>query len=353
MLLFAASAVVHSACSREPVEELETTTKVSVVVQPAVVKTIHGSIVATAVVTPAPGADLIVTAPEAARIAEMPRAEGDRVNKGDLLVRFDIPTMNAALARSRAEATQAKARVELARASTERLSGLFERGVAARKDVEDARRELADAEAALAQAESATATASSLASRTSVRAPFAGVVARRWHNPGAMVEPGAADPILRVIDPHRLEAVAAVALADLPRIAKGRHARVMAPGVDAEDAEVAGLPAAVEPSGATANVRLSFAHLTRLTAGTPVQVEIYTDEHPDVVVVPAAAIVREGDQTVVIVAGADGKAHRKPVTPGLASGSEVEIRSGVSAGDQVIVKGQDALPDDATITITK
>src|SRR3954454_8257603 len=188
MLLLAASAVVHSACSREPVEELETTTKVPVVVQPAVVKTIHGSIVATAVVTPAPGADLIVTAPEAARIAEMPRAEGDRVNKGDLLVRFDIPTMNAALTRSRAEVTQAKARVELARASTERLSGLFERGVAARKDVEDARRELADAEAALAQAESATATASSLASRTAVRAPFAGVVARRWHNPGAMVE---------------------------------------------------------------------------------------------------------------------------------------------------------------------
>jgi RND family efflux transporter MFP subunit len=322
-------------------------------VQPAVIKTIHGSIVATGVITPAPGADLIVTAPEAARIAEMPRAEGDRVKKGDLLVRFDIPTMSAALTQSRAEVTQAKARVELARASAERLAGLFERGVAARKDVEDARRELADAEAALAHAESATATASSLASRTAVHAPFAGVVARRWHNPGAMVQPGTGDPILRVVDPRRLEAVAAVAIADLPRIAVGRQARVMAPGVDAEDAAVASLPAAVEPSSATANVRLSFGHLTRLTAGTPVQVEIYTDEHPDVVVVPTAAIVREGDQTVVIVAGSDGKAHRKHVVPGLSSGGEVEIRSGLAAGDPVIVKGQDALPDDAVITIAK
>ena len=41
--------------------------------------------------TPAPGADLVVTAPEPARIAEMPKAEGDRVRRGDLLVRFEIP----------------------------------------------------------------------------------------------------------------------------------------------------------------------------------------------------------------------------------------------------------------------
>jgi membrane fusion protein (multidrug efflux system) len=353
MVILAASGMAHSGCGRAAVEELETSAAVPVVVQAAVVKTIRGSIVATGVIAPAPGADLIVTAPEAARIAEMPRAEGDRVREGDLLVRFDIPTMRAALTRSQAEVTQAEARVELARASAERLSGLFERGVAARKDVEDARRELADAQAALTQAQSATATASSLATRTAVRAPFAGVVARRWRNPGAMVEPGAGDPILRVIDPKRLEAVAAIALADLPRIATGHPARVVAPGADAQDAQVASLPAAVEPSSATANVRLSFAHLTRLTAGTPVQVEIYTDEHPDVVVVPAAAIVREGDQTLVIVAGDDGKAHRKPVTPGLASGSEIEIRSGVTPGDQVIVKGQDALPDDAAITISK
>ena len=61
--------------------------------QPAVVKTIRGiRSSATAIVTPAPGADLVVTAPEAARIAEMPHAEGERVRKGDLLVRFDIPT---------------------------------------------------------------------------------------------------------------------------------------------------------------------------------------------------------------------------------------------------------------------
>src|SRR5215203_82265 len=300
-----------SGCAREPVEEIETSTPVPVVVQVAEVKTIQGTVAATAVVRPAPGADLIVTAPEAARIAEIPRAEGERVKQGDLLVRFDIPTVTAAVRQRSAEVTQANARVEQARSSAERLGGLLDRGVAARKDVEDARRELADAEGALAQAESATTAASSLAARAVVRAPFAGVVAKRWHNPGAIVEPGAADPIIRVIDPSRLEALAAVPVSDLPRITRGNRARVLVPGGQEEDALVASLPAAVDSASATANVRLTFRGHTRLTAGMPVRVEIAAEEHANVVVVPATAIVREGAAAVAVVAGADQKAHRK------------------------------------------
>ena len=63
-------------CGRASVEEIETSTAVPVVVQPAVVKTIQGTISATAIVTPAPGADLVVTAPETARIAEIRTRKG-------------------------------------------------------------------------------------------------------------------------------------------------------------------------------------------------------------------------------------------------------------------------------------
>jgi RND family efflux transporter MFP subunit len=340
-------------CGREPVEEIETSMPVPVAVQTAAVKNIQGTVSATAIVTPAPGADLVVTAPEAARIAEIRPAEGERVRKGDLLVRFEIPTLTAAVRQRHAEVAQAQARVDQARAAAERLAGLFARGVAARKDVEDARRELADAEGALAQAESAATAADSLAARAVVYAPFAGIVAKRWHNAGAIVEPGAGDPIIRVIDLDRLEAVAAVPVADLARITPGRPARVLVPAGQAEEAVVASLPAAVDPSGATAAVRLSFGGPTRLTAGMAVQVEIVAEEHADVVVVPAAAIVREGEAAIAVIAGPDSKAHRKPVSLGLASGQDVEIRSGISAGDRVIVKGQDALPDGAAITVTR
>ncbi|HEY8021355.1 MAG TPA: biotin/lipoyl-binding protein, partial [Thermoanaerobaculia bacterium] len=84
-----------AACSHGASEEVATTDRVPVVVAPAVLGTIRAAVRVTGSIKPAPGAELQVTAPQAARIAEMPKAEGDRVRKGDLLVRFDIPSLDA------------------------------------------------------------------------------------------------------------------------------------------------------------------------------------------------------------------------------------------------------------------
>jgi hypothetical protein len=65
--------------------------------------------------------------------------------------------------------------------------------------------------------------------------------------------------------------------------------------------------------------------------------------------VPAAAVVREGGETAVFVVS-DGKAHRRPVQTGLTDGTNVELMSGISAGDRVIVDGQAGLPDGAPVT---
>ena len=137
-------------------------------------------IAATGVVTAAPGAELVVTAPEAARIVELPKAEGDRVRAGDLLVRFEIPSLTAgARARAAPRSSRRRRASKTPRRAAARVAGLFERGVAARKEVEDAERELREANAALAQAQSASGAANALAGRTVVRAQFDGVVAKR------------------------------------------------------------------------------------------------------------------------------------------------------------------------------
>jgi multidrug efflux pump subunit AcrA (membrane-fusion protein) len=71
-----------------------------------------------------------------------------------------------------------------------------------------------------------------------------------------------------------------------------------------------------------------------------------------VILVPASAIVREGEETAVfIVAG--NKAQRRPVVLGFTDKEHAEIKSGVKAGEQVIVSGQAGLPDGATITTKK
>src|SRR6185503_9313515 len=172
----------------------------------------EGIVAASGIVSAAPGADWVITAPEPARIVELPKAEGDRVTPGDLLVRFEIPARATDVAARRAEVDQARARMENAQASVTRLTTLVEHGVAAQKELEDARRDLAEAKAAVAQAQAALQNAGALESRTVVRATFPGVVAKRAHNPGDMVEAAAGDVILRVIDPGKLQVLASVAI---------------------------------------------------------------------------------------------------------------------------------------------
>src|SRR6185503_17572651 len=134
-----AAAIVISACSKQTAEETESEAPVPVTVEEARTGSIRAVLHATGIINPAPEGELIVVAPEAGRIIEITRAEGERVAKGDVLVRFEIPSLAAEVQRQT------------------RQRELFERGIAARKDVEDADRMVADVEAAVGQAEASRA----------------------------------------------------------------------------------------------------------------------------------------------------------------------------------------------------
>ena len=338
----------------DDVEKVETTAAVPVTVVAAKTDALQPVVAVTGTIAPAPGGDLMVTAPETARIAEMPKGEGDAVSQGDLLVRFDIPSLPADVASKRADVSQASAKVEAAKLQVARVQSLVQKGVAAQRELEEAKTAQAEAEAALAQAQSAVGAATSLEGRTVVRAPFSGVVAKRLHNPGDIVEPGAADPILRLINPKSLQVVAAVPLAELVHVVPGRSATIIGPGAEEGDpGKVLTRPAQVDPGSATADVRVAFNEPTKLPAGTVVRIEILAEEVKQALVIQAAAVIHDGEETFVMVAGADNKAHKHGVKTGLASHEMIEITSGLAAGDQVIVQGQDGLPDGAAVTVQK
>jgi cobalt-zinc-cadmium efflux system membrane fusion protein len=348
ILVLLALATAVTSCSRPATQEVETEDKVPVVTLPASRGTIAPLVTATGMVKPAPGGELMVSAPQPARIAELPRAVGDRVRRGDLLVRFDIPSLAADTSERTSAVAMAEARLTNAGAALERVRGLFGRGIAARKELEDAEREMTDARAALAAARTARTAAGELATRAVVRAPFDGVVAARGHNQGELVDPAAPDPILRLIDPARLQVEAAVPLAELAQVTAGGTATVTGPaGYPPEHARVLGRPAAVDPATTTATVRLAFTAPTRLPAGTPVQVEIAGPPHPGAVLVPAAALVQEGTESFVFTVDAKGKAHRQPVRVGVIAGDAAEVLGGVAPGEAVVVSGQNGLPDGA------
>ena len=354
VMVAALAAALSSACSHKAVESVATDEDVPVTVQAAaVVDAFETTVSATGVVAPEAGADWTITAPEVARIAELPHGEGERVAVGDLVVRFEIPNLTADLTAKEADVTQASARVDAMKAQETRVAGLVDRGINAKKDQEAAHLDVAQAEAALRQANGAVEAAKVLQERTTVKARFAGIVAKRWHAVGDLVDASA--PVVRVVDPTRLEVVAAIPIADLARVSPGHAARVESPsGAPAEAGTVVSTPATVDSSSATADVRIRFTAATHLATGTPVSVTVIAERLLKALVIPSVAVVRDGGEVFVMVAGQDDdKAHKTPVTLGPEAGGRVQVRSGVKAGDLVIVRGQDGLPDEAAITIVK
>jgi len=340
-------------CSKPGVEQVETKAAAQVTTVTVAPQMFEGVVSASGTVAAAPGADWTITAPEHARIVEITKAEGDRVKAGDVLVRFEIPTLETEVTTHRGEAQAAQAHLDNAQANVTRLTKLVADGVAAQKELEDAGRDLNEARAALAQAQGALHNSEVAASRMIVHAQFSGVVAKRAHNPGDMVEATSQDVILRIIDPAKLQVVAAVAIPDLPRVQIGKPARIIVPGAEEPEAgKVLTRPAAVDQTGVSADVRIAFNDQTRLAAGTPVRVEIVAEQRPNAITVPAIAVLHEDEDTFVMVAGADKKAHKRKVTVGLSTPKLVEITSGLKAGEAVIVQGQQGLPDNADIAQT-
>ena len=351
--LLLAFCLAAAGCGKAATEEVETETVVPVTTEAAATGSIRAVIHATGDVNPAAGAEMLIVAPEPARIIEITKAEGDPVRRGEVLVRFEIPNLGAEALSKGAEATGAEERLRLARDNQTRLQDLFTRGVAARKEVEDASKDVSEAQMALSQAQAGRSSAQQLAERTTVVAAFNGIIAKRMHNPGDLVEAATSDAVLRVIDPARLQVDASVPIADLARIKMGAPARVMlAADQPPIPMKVVSRPAAVEPGTASAPVRLSFLSLSNLAVGTPVQTEIDAEEHAGVVLVPAEALVHEGEENAVFVA-VGTKAQRRPVVVGITDKDHVEITSGVKAGEQVITRGQAGLPDGATISTEK
>jgi RND family efflux transporter MFP subunit len=348
-LLLAAAAI---SCRRETTSPRQSPDDaefaVPVAAEPARRGSVRAIIRTRAVVTPAPGAEFLVTATEPGRIAEMPVAEGERVARGDLLVRFDVPAAAAELARLQADIARSQALLENARIGQTRARELLERGIISRREMEDADRGVADAQADVARAESARRAWEDRAARAIIRAPFAGLVAQRLHNPGDVVQGIATDPILRLIDPDRLELTATIPAADATRVLPGAAARVTSV-TEPIMLVVATRPAAGAP-GTDPIAKLSFVAGTTLPADTRVDIEIEGEEHVNAVLVPAGAILTNGNQAAVLVAAGE-RAERRIVTTGLSDADSVEIVSGVEAGELVITRGQAGLADGAAISV--
>jgi RND family efflux transporter MFP subunit len=348
----ACSAAMLSACRRAdapPAAREEFIVPVGAVA--AGTAAIRAVVRASGMVVPSEGGEFLAIAPEPARIVEIGKAEGDAVRSGETLVRFELPSAAQEVARLTADLASAQAQLENARINQTRIRDFVERGLVPRRDLEVADRELADAQAAVNRLTGASAAAEAAAARAIIRAPFDGIVAARRHNPGDLVLSTSGDPVLRIVDPRRLEVVAFVSEADIARVVPGATARIAAaPGSEPVRLTVSRRIADRADSGNTLPVRLVFEQPTQLPVDTRVEIDIDAEARANAVLLPAEAIVREGAETVVFIA-AGARAVRRVVTTGIADGPRVEVTSGVRAGELVITRGHVGLADGASISV--
>jgi RND family efflux transporter MFP subunit len=351
--LFLCISVAQPACRRQaqPVERetAEIVTPVGAV--RAETAGIRAVVRGSGVVAPAEGGEFLVVPPEPARILEIPRMEGDAVRSGDVLVRFELTSATQDVNRLSAELAGAQAQLENARINQTRVRDFVERGLVPRRDLEVAERELADAQGAVDRIGKLHAAATAAAARAVVRAPFDGIVVNRRHAPGDLVLSSTADPVLRLVDPRRLEVVASVGEKDIARVVTGATARIAIPGSDMPiRLTVAQRLADRVGADGTLPIRLVFQDVSELPPDARVDVEIDAEERSDAVLVPAGALITEGGENVVMVAAGE-RAERRVVTTGIQTEDRVEITSGLKSGELVITRGHIGLADGAPISV--
>jgi RND family efflux transporter MFP subunit len=244
--------------------------------------------------------------------------EGDRVATGQPLVRIDARDLAAKSAQASASVADAAAVHRDALTQANRMRALYADSAATRAQLDAA----------------ANAAASELGAVTSyavIRAPFAGIITRRFVDPGAFAAPGA--PLAAIQDVSTLRITANTT----PDIARDlRRGQSLAATVEGQPvhATVEGAVPTMTGNLYTINALVANGRGT-LLAGSTATLAVPLGMRT-ALVVPATAIVREGDLTGVTLRTAHGD-ERRWVRLGLIAGNMIEISSGLRSGDRVVL----------------
>ena len=345
--------IALTGCSRRQATTADVTAPASVTVQPATVQTLRDTLALPGTVVPATAGELLVIAPEAARVLELPKSEGEKFEPGDLLARFEIASITTEIETRERELNEATSRATAARAEEKRLAALNDSGIIPRNKYEASKTALFAAEAALNHAKTQWESAKLLQERTIVRARFPGIVAKRWHNEGDLVAGGSQDPVLRAVDPTRVHIAVEVTPAQLGRLVPGQTGMIQTGVGPPEPASIVVRPTPVEGGPPKVEIRLAPVGVLAVPFDTQVQVEILLDERPQVLVIPTASVLKNDQTSYVMIAGSDSRAHRRDVQVGLQVRGLTQVLSGVNAGEQVIVGGLETLSDGAAILVNR
>ena len=347
VLTVAALLAVTNGCSKS-----DSTNDATLVPEVTVTIVRRGSIVQNLTVsgnlTALPNRDAKIAALVPGRIERVLVTEGDLVHSGQVVAQVDPVSLRDQLVQADAAVSQARANVENARIAAERTEGLLQRGIAARKEVEDAKTQLSVNEAQLKQAEAARSVAHTQVNRSELRAPFAGTVVHRFLGVGEQVDGTSGQPVVEIADIGTLELLGTVPASRLSEIQKGARFSFQTAAVPEASfsARVIDVLPAVDPVTDNGTVRVRIDNAKRLLKlGMFLTVDLSLKQTSTSLVVPKQAVYPDeaGEPHVYKVTG--DEATFVPVQLGIQTKDQAQITSGVEDGDTIILSGGYGLPE--------
>ena len=337
------------------------------------------------------------------RIVSVPYREGDTVGAGTVVVRQDTSDLSAQvnqaeaglqaaqaqlrlikagarrqeIATARNAVASAKANFENAKINYERMQGLFSQGAISKQQMDlaqmqydvassqfdtakqqqslvkaGARQEEVDtAQAGVAMAQATLAYARQQLANAYIRTPIAGTVSSRLAEPGQMASPGV--PLIDIVALNTVYFEATISEMEMDKVKVGQPVQVEVDALPGR--KFTGSVLKIFPTADTKTrqfiIRIAIENrIGDLKPGMFARGSIEVARHTDTVVIPKDALISDGKgQAVYTVVG--GAAQLRPVTVGFETREEVEILSGVSPGDELVVVGQDNLSDGVKVNV--
>ncbi len=276
----------------------------------------------------------VIEAKVSGKIEQMLVVPGQQVKSGEALAVIDAREV-------RARYDQAVALRQQADADLKRLTQLFEQKILSQAEFDNAQAKARVAIAAVTEAET-------MLGYTKVTAPFAGVITRKHADVGDLATPG--KPLLEMEDSTALRLEADVPEAVVGKLKLNDRLPVRIPALEKElEGVVSEIAPAADPNSRTFLVKLDLPATTGLRAGQFGRVAMPVGETA-ALRVPASAVTQRGQMELVFIIS-DGKAQLRLVKTGKRMGNEVELVSGVSAGEKVVIENTAGLADGQPVSI--
>lgn len=272
---------------------------------------------------------------------------GDKVKRGQLLALVRPSDLPDQLVAARGGLARAQASASLAKSNLERVTGLAPKGVVSQQELSQAEAGVATAEAEEAAAKAQVAAYATRLGETQLSAPLDGVVAVRRLDPGALVGPTAGSGILTIarVDVLRVFVTVTEREVHLVKIGQKAHVEVDALAGTSVEGSVVRLAPTLDPATRTLDAEVQIDNASgELRPGMFGRGAIVVDVHPNATVIPATALqITNGKRFVFVLSG--DRVQRREIVTGVDEGTWLEVTKGVSAGEELVTVGTDAISD--------